>query len=221
MNATISVDISYGRYVWCGNMDAPPDSGFFLNPTNAKDQYGEPRTYFLVLVVEMNDILFRHTDIIDLYDCTRFLFGYSRYPNKSNTVYFYKKLDAELISTDLTVKFRKILPRNSDKRMFCRPPMDTIFEQVITIPNLVLKSDTICKICLEEVSDNEYISPCGHILHMNCLWSYLEHSGSLMPTNERCMGHLGFNDKKCPITCCGSRKYQPFTCVYCNRSILR
>jgi Zinc finger, C3HC4 type (RING finger) len=206
-NAEYNIKMSYGHYIWCGNMSAPPGSGFFLNPTEIKDGYGEPCTNFMTLMLKMNDELLSKTRVIELYDYTGFLFGY--YPagedqfNK-NIVTFYKKIQPDLIGTTLKIKFGSF--KNSNN-IWYRPPLNCVFEGEIIIPDIQIKSDNICKICLDEVNDpkDKYIGPCGHTSHMQCLWEYLEKNDLLLPLPERCTRN-----------CCNSKKYLQFRCLYCQ-----
>ncbi len=211
------IKISYGRYIWCGNGSSDPGSGFFLNPTDVTDNYGDPCSFFITLIIQMNSPLFLKTQAIELYDHTGFLFGYTTAFIDKHHVIFYKKISPELIGTKLTMKFGSYEP--IPPRTFSRPRFNVIAQQNITIPNLEIKSDTICKICLDEVDDpkNKYIGPCGHMLHMTCLWQYLEKNQLLLPINDRCMKYRQ-NGK---WSCCGSRKYMPFHCVYCQELIIR
>jgi hypothetical protein len=209
-HAETAVDISYGRYIWCGNGENI-SSGFYLNPTTTTDQYGNPHTYFMSLFVILNEPLFEKTTIVELYDYTGFLFGYSTCPISNRIVVFHKKIRPDHIGTSLRI--RCCYPKNVNRPIFSRPPMEVVFEDTIVIPDITIKSDNVCKVCLDDVSDpkTRYISPCGHTLHMNCLWQYLRSKDRLLPIPNRCLEN----------GCCNSHKYRSFKCLYCDRLIVR
>lgn len=219
INVKIGCDMSYGRYIWCGNMNAPPNSGFFLNiHEDVRDQYGDPETNFMTLTVKMGPWLAKIINTIELYDHTGFLFGYNVKPIRDGCYCFYKKLDRDLIGTTLTIKLG-----NYDfegVRGYQRPKLNTIRSYNMKIEDVVTKSDNICCICLEEVAGlkDKYIGPCGHSLHMKCLWKYLESGDKLYPQDElQCMDIYPNGE----AACCHSRKYKPFKCPLCGYLIFR
>lgn len=128
-------------------------------------------------------------------------------------VLFQTKIKPEHLGSTFTIKFCRTEKRqfNLGTHVSSRIVKKGVFEQPIMIPDLLVKSDNICKICLEEVDDvrNKYIGPCGHALHMQCLFQYLESKKLLLPIPSSC------------IKCCNSHKYLPFECLYCNRVIFR
>jgi len=92
-----------------------------------------------------------------------------------------------------------------------RSPREEIFRIKVKIPELIQYGDTKnCSICLEQASDptNKYISPCGHLFHLDCILRYLEYKDLLYPMHLRC------GDR-----CCRARKIKPFECIVCKTII--
>jgi len=68
-----------------------------------------------------------------------------------------------------------------------------------------------CNICLDSITDinDKFITPCGHLFHMNCINIYLDKNNLLYPIFEQCTQF-----------CCNSRKVKNFNCVVCKKMII-
>jgi hypothetical protein len=221
--ATIIAEISYGKYVWCGNLDI--GSGFTLTDQNFHDSYGEVNTSVLNLHIYMDPSLVGQVDGIEIYNEKGGLFGYNT--RKVSTPYFsfFKKLKKEEIGTTFKICFnkKKVLTREEELtvfKLFRRYPKEVLFEKTIVIQEIATFSDSTCKICLNDVDDaiNKYISYCGHTFHMNCVWEYLTVNGFINPIASRCS--IKYPDGR--YLCCNTGKLnRSFNCPACNTKICK
>lgn len=209
------IKVSFGKYVWCVNAESPSGSGFTLTNSKCIDPFENPYTYMMFLKLKPNDKLLKNADFFDIYTDTGFLFGYNVGSIHSNLNQF-KKIEQELIGTELEIIFsiKKNLTDEEKEiitKRFIRMPREEIFTIKIKIPELMQYGDCEdCAICLGEVNDitNKYISPCGHLFHLKCIFQYLESKNLLYPMFDLC------DDR-----CCGANKIKPFECVVCKTII--
>ena len=171
----------------------------------------------MLLDLKPNVKLLKEADFFDIYDHTGFLFGYNVGPIHHQLAQF-KKIKPELIGTELSIVFSKkkqLTPEENAiviKRMF-RTPREEIFSLKVRIPELTQYStDSVCSIYLDQVGEptNKYVSPCGHLFHLNCIFDYLEAKNRLHPIHPRCTKF-----------CCGAKKAKPFECPVCKTLITR
>ena len=128
----------------------------------------------------------------------------------------FKKIKSELIGTEIRIVFSKKRQLTKEqeeqvRRSFTRIPRDIVYEINVKIPELMQYGDkSDCNICLDAVEDekNRYISPCGHLFHLNCIFKYLETKNLLYPTHPQCLNR-----------CCNAKKIKPFECVVCKNII--
>jgi len=209
MNFSHNIQVSFGKYIWCGSGD-----GFKLNTGLQKDRlYRDQFCNMLYLHIKMNDEL-GDTTWIELIDHTGFLFGYAKPSNKQ--VIFFSRLKPTHIGSELEIRFvkPKILSAEEHeivKKRLLRQPMETIFSRKITIPDIHQYEKNICQICLDDIVDAKYVSHCGHLFCMDCLLSHLKHTDKLYPMKEKCIRTV----------CCASQKIKSFDCPVCREVLYR
>lgn len=216
-SCSTDINISFGKYIWCGNMNSPTGSGFTLTNSDKTDIYGPQYKYMLYLNLKFNLKLKIDAEFIDIYSHDGFLFNYNIQPLKGKYTCFTNLNTIEdAFGTELKIVFskKKKLTKEEqnivNKRMF-RIPREEIYSFKVKIPELKQFGDTEnCNICLENVDENKYISPCGHLLHMNCIFNYLESKELLYEMHPNCLYH-----------CCGAKKIKPFECVVCKTLIIK
>ncbi len=207
--------MSWGKYLWCGTTGTRAGHGFTLTNSTCTDSYGNPYSHMMLLNLIINPKLAKHSDFYDIYTYSGGLFDYNLGTIGSNIITF-KKIAPELIGTDLEIIFSKkknLTPEENEivKKRLLRTPREEIFKIKITIPDISQYGDmSDCAICLETVDEptNKYISPCGHLFHLECIFKYLESKNLLYPI---CQGR----------SCCGAKKPKPFECVVCKNLITK
>ena len=198
----VKINSHYGTYAWCGIGYDGEKPGWHLTDCRKKLTKGvdySDRKLIITIDVEMSDDLFEGINIINIYDETGFLAQYSKKITES-TYHFNFKMEEAMIGTKLKINYDKMLP-NPNTRTLSRPPMQTIHQDIITIPAFDIKGDTICAVCLEDVTTEKYISPCHHIFHTNCIWDYLEKNNLIKAMNELCDKHCGHTHKPKKFPC--------------------
>lgn len=217
-NCDYDIKMSYGKYIWCGKTSSPTGSGFTL--TNIDDStnlqsYGYPYTYMMLLKFTLSDKLYRDTDFYDMYDHTGFLCEYNLGPVKQTNITF-KKIKDEQIGTEIDIVFSKTKQLseeeyNAIRKSFRRIPRDEIYRIKIKIPELT-QYDNTCLLCLEDVDnpENKYITHCGHLFHLNCIFEYFERNNLLYPLYPHCSQF-----------CCNTKKIKPFECIVCKSIIIK
>ena len=220
----ITAKLCRGNYTWCGNEFAPRGYGFTLklpSDDNKQNDHLEHKQYLIQLNIKINPVLLRDAEFYDIYDSTGFLTNYSTKELKEEMKPRWVFAD-NLIGTKLEIVFSKKKQILSEKekyiinseygryngRLYC----EQLFKINISIPNLKQYGDTKdCAICLQNVSNetDKYISPCGHLFHLGCIFQYLEHNNKLYPLVQRCRN----------TWCCGARKVKPFECPVCKSMI--
>lgn len=224
LDCRIDMQVSFGKYVWCGNPTIP--HGFVLTNQNINDLYGDLNTFVLNIEINMNRELLNETEYIEIYTPAGGLFGYNVYPIRSSIYNFFKKIKQSDIGVEMKILFRKakVLTDEEEKILkksfVMRRPMDTIFEQYFTIPDILSFNDrNECNICLSDVEDlnNTYISPCGHKFHMSCIWQYLTLNNLITNVNPRC-SEMGQNGNH---SCCNTGRIivSKFKCPTCRTDI--
>jgi len=212
-----NIKISWGKYRWCGQSNSPTGSGFTLTNSNCTDIYGDPNTYAMLLELKLNQKLILNTTFLDIYDHKGSLIAYNIDPiNKSEFAQFCK-IKHELIGTELELIFsktKKLTLEEKDKllRIFGRTPREPIYSFKIKIPELIQYGDkSDCNICLGNVLETDkYITPCGHLFYLDCIFKYLESKNLLYPMYT-----------PCAKLCCGAKKIKPFECVVCKSIITK
>lgn len=180
-HATANVDVLYGRYIWCGNLDSPTSSGFKLTNQSHGDSYGPVNRYMMSLTIVMDVSLFHKTTHIEVRDHTGFLRHYSWKEFTHQRYTHTTVLKPELIGTELQIQF--VIPQVlTDEEKIAlrgrRHPVNVIHEITVMIPNMQRydkdESDD-CNICYQPLLlDEKHVTPCGHAYHTNCIWNYLQ-----------------------------------------------
>ena len=207
-----SIDISYGKYVWCGNMSAPNGYGFTLTNSSNTDIYGNPNTFAMQLKFKLSEQLFEECEFYEIYSPNGGLLGYNVGPLQKEFSDF-KKISSDIIGTELKIIFskRKQLTKEQEEIVYkrlMRTPKVPVYTIKIIVPNILQFGElNDCNICLDSVTNdnNKYISSCGHLFHLNCIFEYLEHNNLLHQMHP-----------KCEKLCCGAKKIKQFNCVVCN-----
>jgi hypothetical protein len=202
-------ELSFGKYVWCSNMEEFHESGFKLTNSDVKDTYGDMNTHCLNIILLLNPKLHNDAFFIDLYDHNGGLFGYNVTPLKLPFFIKKTKINKKLIGTEITVKFskKKILIIEQQKNMytnFKRTPRDVIFEHKFIIPDIKIYSNNECNICLENVINitDKYITTCGHLFHLDCIFNFFENNNLLYPLHKYCSSKFGCQTRHCKVFDC-------------------
>lgn len=214
-----NIKMSWGKYLWCGQTKSPTGSGFTLTNSPNTDSYGNPYTHAMSLELVLNEKLVRDCEFYDIYTHTGFLFGYNL-NGLSQRMNVFKKISPDLIGTELSIVFskKKKLTKEEQEIVYkrlIRTPREPVYTIKFVIPDIIQFGEKIdCNICLEQVdsdsNSNKYISPCGHLFHLNCIFEYLEKNDLVYPMYSGCAR-----------LCCGAKKIKPFDCVVCKTKIYK
>lgn len=220
-NSFITHTITYGSYTWCTNPYCKFGSGFFLNNINNDVQNsnilhknGCYKGNIINIHILFSSKLHNDTDVIHIYKKNNELIHYS--VNISNIVYTQKiKMDNFDKNEQLRIEFRKYLPKTqTDMKWFKPSKEETIHTDIFNVSSLLEFGNTKdCNICLSTVDDNnKYITECGHLFHLSCMFEHFEKNNLLHETHEnchRCNDYSGYYCKK-PLS---------FNCIVCNKHI--
>jgi len=212
MEAKITILTSAGKYDWCGNGYQNPGSGFYLCK-NEVNKFNESTYQYMVSInAEMSLELLDSIDLIEIYDASGFLAYYTidKLISTTNQIFFALKYVKP--GTNLSIRFQKIQPKLTDKSIFSRPPMKTMYQSDIEIPQLKPFNND-CPICTERVVVDDtqkdvYVSKCQHAFHHDCILSYAE-SKYTVPLHENCI----------LFKCTHSLKTIPFPCPICRTTL--
>jgi hypothetical protein len=197
------IKLSYGIYIWCGN--SMLGSGFtFLTDINNVNEHVKD-SFMINLEINMNLKLFKDTELIEIYDDEGFLFHYSFL--KINEKYTcFKKINEKYFGKELIIHFLKFKPYQINQAR-TRKQTEKIYSSNIIIPTefKIYGNEKICNICLEDINENKYITPCGHLFHTQCMINYFEAKDLLNNVHIYCKN-----------SCCNSKKIKPFQCVVCK-----
>lgn len=198
-------------------MSSPNGSGFILSnadPTTlgiCTKYTGDLNSYSVTFQIHMNDTLSRTVTNYEIYLSDGDLFGYGDIAHQNLMKLKPKKISPKLMGETLTFKFGYYLPQSKDDQLKLKRSMfHTVYETTITLSEPKQYETEICAICTDPVIDvkTKYVSPCGHLLHLNCLFDYLRSAGKLYEIPPRCVNR-----------CCNSPKIKPFNCPCCRRLI--
>jgi hypothetical protein len=224
--ARVNLQVSFGKYKWCGNMSSASGSGYTL--TNNQTYYykdGKESNFMLHIDIYMNDELLVDVEYIEILTESNFLFHYSQ--NKLTNHYSYcTKMDEKYIGQEFKITFVKPKPLNEEEyqklmKSFRRHPMIKVYETTVEIPEMKLFEKNTCSICIEDVVDdnNKHITKCGHLFHNNCFWNYLLSIPNLISeVHKNCSstntsGHL---------LCCNVGKIvNTYCCPVCKNELLK
>lgn len=191
----------YGPYTWCGN---PYQSGFCL--TNKK---GIKNVQMLKISILMSKKLFNEIDDINFahengHGCIQHA------PHGIDILqHFFFSLDNTKQNEKMRIQFIKWLPRKEGASPLSRCPQKIIHEEIFPHPQLEIKGDSQCSICLEDIESNDpkyYLSKCHHIFHTKCIFKYLKHNNYLKKST-------------CDKYCAHSAKVKPFPCPNCKTTL--
>jgi len=209
MNAHIDVCVWYGNYGWCGSNYDGEKSGFYLS--TLKSNYYFDKKVMINVNVKMSEELYEAIDHINIFDNTNFLSQYTnpdRFCNDTKSYNFYFKIEDKFQNTEMKIIFYKYLPPLHGK--LYGMPLKTIYETTFIVPELTVIGSNVCSICLENVENDKYISPCKHIFHQSCIHEYLLKGKFLRPLSVRCFEY-----------CEHSEKFNEFNCPNCRNLIMR
>lgn len=199
----VVIKSQYGSYCWCGNNYDGEHSGYYLS-SSCKCELYKLKHFMLYIKVSISDELLKMTDIIEIYDSTGFLAQYhADVPLMTSTKEFFFSVDEKLIDTELYIKCRKIVRLKKPEGVFIgRVPMVTVLQKSVIIPQILLRGDKKCSICLDEITDDDkYISRCGHNFHSSCIFKYLEKINKLKPLTSHCSKYCEHSEKVLPFPC--------------------
>jgi hypothetical protein len=230
--------ISYGKYAYCDNKSSYCGKGYYLTHQNVNSN-NISYDNLLYLIIHMNDILLNDTSFIEvtkmdntvLFDSSCNKLIRLKLPKYT----FFEKISDDIFKTELNIKFYKyIFDKNTfdkntfdkntfdkntfDKNTFDKNTFDKklIFQKNIIIDDILKYSDNKCNICMEEIKNesiiekNKYISPCGHLFHMDCIWNYIKSKRLYYPIHLKCIDN-----------CCNTNKNRTFDCPTCRYKILK
>lgn len=206
----IEVRTKFGRYGWCGNSDRSFCGNYLLCESKHQSVYGDTTKQMICLIVHMPQNLLSQIQRIQVIDDTGFLahYTYRKLTNPQTLIFKASKSDNPM--KKLRVDYQSYLERPPNAHPLSRTPLKTIyFEEVCVQPLHVFDTDSLCPICHNKVSADPYISQCGHIFHIDCIFDYLRALGKF-EGNERC-------DR--PNGCGHGRTAEKFPCPVCRTII--
>lgn len=197
MEVTINIKQSYGRYcsvIYCNNNVAPYGDYFLTNNKN----FGS--SVLIEFNINMSDDLFIRTKDISI--C--FI--------RSNLQYHIKLIEnpcifnISLSKHELSKNGKRVIVKfiNSYFDLLHIVKSELLYSKTIAIPYFNVSKVSECPICLNDVikNKNKYITKCGHIFHINCIWNYLKCNNHI--TTFNCVDCFHQNEMitdsfKCPI----------------------
>jgi hypothetical protein len=216
-NADTELKLSYGTYIWCGNMNSPTGSGYTLCTSTESISDHKKTTYMLLLKIKMNDYLVNDVTFIDIYNNVGRLLQSNKENIVNNIYIFFNEIKQDMIDTEFEIVFSR--PKQLvDRERHWIIPQVKIYSIKIKIENITIFGDIDnCNICLDSVfnfnSDTDkYISPCGHLFHLNCIINYLDNANLLYEIHPYCK-------RPYPLDCCNTRKIKQFNCPTCRQII--
>ena len=124
------------------------------------------------------------------------------------------KISEENLDSGIVIQFLKnpsdnIEGYNESPSAF-KKKLQLTHEFIYNIPDIRLYGEhSDCNICLDNVDDNlRYISPCGHLFHMNCIWKHIIYR-NMFKKNAGCT--VCYHSEETPTN---------FTCPVCNELIV-
>ncbi|AVL94414.1 hypothetical protein ma27 [Moumouvirus australiensis] len=201
---TIVVKSNYGNYQWCcGGCD---QAGFYLDATpNFSGIFCGQMINIKIIIHDSN--LLDNIDIIEIKTINNELLKHT-YSKINKITVFYFGINEKYAGLSIKINFSKIKPLPENTRFMRRPDIEIIHQEIIDFPILDIKSSVECPICLEQITNNKYISHCKHVFHIKCLWDYLKINNYLRELSWFCSKH-----------CKHDKKTNPFPCPLC-RTIL-
>ena len=172
----VTATSNYGTYAWCTQEDR-----FVLAISNKPNTDDLRVKQCLMLNIDLHDFASVNPSIDSI--CVYTTWGGIAQYQKAKPFSRYMRFiigQSTFPGDKLIVKYEKILPRPPGFDFFKRSPSQTLAEQVITVPDVQIKGDSSCAICLEEVNHtNLYISSCNHKYHMSCIQDYATSAGNI------------------------------------------
>ncbi len=214
-NCDIESSISYGRYLRCRKCNYPKGerqryklSVSFLKKDNPSNNFNH--CFMLTIDIDTNLKLFMEADFYDVYDNENLLYS-EEFDKISNVKIIMVKLDKIQIETkpDIKIVFFKRMDYEYDEqeKRYITSYIE-IYSTTIKIPEFkIYGNDVECNICMEKVDavNDRYITPCGHLFHMGCIFKYFSAKNVLHAMNNECS--------------CGGFKINDFNCAVCNSLI--
>jgi len=203
----VTIKISVGPYAWCGNSHDGEKSGYHLAKNVDPRQFGSypEKEVKIMLSFDIPYDLIDKIRFIQIYDETGFLVNYNTKKIEKDYKCTFKVIKS-MCGTKLKICYDVPIPQEKT-RILRRIKTETIREEHITIPDICIKGDVDCAICMSQIiNDKIYISQCQHVFHIDCLWKYLECSQYLNPIADRCKRFL----------CDHIEKPKPFPCPVCR-----
>ncbi len=206
----VSIGTSYGRFLYCTN-EKSDMKGYTLSVSTV-NQNDDNNNYELMVYLnfEFNEELMYDSNWYGIYYDTTCLTDGLVETNCINTLI---KINANMFGKELKIVFLQkdtCIDENGEEYMNEKEAYCT----TMIIPELKIYGDDIdCNICLENVDPlyNRYITPCGHLFHMDCIYRYFLSKKLLYTPNFECM---------IPRLCsCGGLKVKRFKCTVCNGHI--
>ena len=205
----------FGQFGWCGNSRRFSHGNHLLCENEYQSVYGKTAKQFICLIIHMPPTLFSQLNRIQIIDDTGFLANYTvGDPIKNPQTMIFKASKSDSLTKKIRIDYQKILPRIPTAHPLSRSPMNTIFSEYVTIaaPYVYNHEECICAICQEIIDaykSDHYISHCGHIFHMSCIFQYLRATNN-MDQNREC---------ETIFRCDHGATAKPFPCPSC-RAIL-
>jgi hypothetical protein len=203
----INIKVEYGNYSQCYYEFESSIPGEYLS-TNMNNY---SKKLLLIIDILMNQTILNDIKYIEIYDKEKKLLQYSKEINSTHYRFVFS-VDESLQESNLLVLFRQIDKEKGYIKIdiYHRPPLVTLYEETISVPKLeILGDDSYCAICIKKIDNlDKYISPCKHLLHISCLFNYLENNNALIKKLIHCKQF-----------CMHSNKPSEFSCPICTSLI--
>jgi hypothetical protein len=196
---TVNTEITYGEFAWCGNTNDGSVSGYYMS--EIYDSTYPEKKVLLTVKINMDQSLVKKVDRIEIRDSTGFLAYYTvEAVQKENNCRL--KINEHLLGTDFKILLLKFLPDdpNLPFSVFRRQRTETVYKTTFKVPQFK-NTEKVCSICLDDVETDKYITPCGHIFHFKCIWSYLAKNDLLKKKPAFCADHCKHSNKPSDFAC--------------------
>lgn len=205
-HADIKTTVSFGQWGWCGLAPVGGKLGHNLSLVPAFEVSPGPQPYRYNINIKMNDELFAVCDQIHLKRDGFCLQYTTKTLNQHEVMEFV--CEDKYAGETIDVVFLQNVPTPGHDP-WKRIPTKPLLNMQIVLPALkILGDQEICVICMDAATEMKYISPCGHLFHLKCIFQYLDHAKLLIKKSEMCSKY-----------CHHSNTPKAFACPVCKTVI--